>query len=120
MKQNGSFYADFANLIVQIYKLLFSMVCSLGGSGRMAVMARVLAAGSYSQNMAEEVGHLKLAAQYICRELREADEANLLDEEGHFQRHLNGHLWMAAPHRLKWCLWTERNNWSFEDRKNYA
>ena len=52
MKQNGSFYADFANFSVQIYKLLFSMVCSLGGSGRMAVMARVLAAGSYSQTMA--------------------------------------------------------------------
>lgn len=34
--------------------------------------------------MAEEVGHQKLAAQYICRELRDADEANLLDEEGSF------------------------------------
>ena len=34
--------------------------------------------------LAEEVGHLKLAAQYICRELCEADEANLLDEEGNF------------------------------------
>ncbi|KAL0376520.1 UNVERIFIED_CONTAM: hypothetical protein Scaly_0769600 [Sesamum calycinum] len=29
----------------------------------------------------EEVGHQKLAAQYIKRELGEADEANLLDEE---------------------------------------
>ncbi|XP_059632670.1 uncharacterized protein LOC132275239 isoform X2 [Cornus florida] len=48
------------------------MVCSLG-SGRMAAMARLLAA--------EEVGHHKLVAQYIHRELREADEANLLDEE---------------------------------------
>ncbi len=34
--------------------------------------------------MAEDVGHLKFAAQHICRELREANEANLLDEEGSF------------------------------------
>ncbi|CAK9145516.1 unnamed protein product [Ilex paraguariensis] len=47
----------------------------------MAAMARLLASGSVSQNVAEEVGHQKLAAQYILRELREADEANLLDEE---------------------------------------
>lgn len=32
--------------------------------------------------LAEEVGNQKLAAQYICRELRDADEANLVDEEG--------------------------------------
>lgn len=44
-------------------------------------MARLLAAGSFSQTIAEEVGNQKLAAQYIQRELREADEANLLDEE---------------------------------------
>ncbi|KAA8548523.1 hypothetical protein F0562_000210 [Nyssa sinensis] len=99
------------------------MVCPLG-SGRMAAMARLLAAGSFSQTIAgylgatnssleidmgsyavfteqkyldylyffnnsipsllrfaEEVGHQKLTAQYIQRELREADEANLLDEE---------------------------------------
>lgn len=30
----------------------------------------------------EEAGHQKLAANLICRELREADEPNLLDEEG--------------------------------------
>ncbi|XWS08652.1 hypothetical protein CRYUN_Cryun40dG0019900 [Craigia yunnanensis] len=56
------------------------MVCSLG-SGRMAVMARLLEAGSISLNIAEEVGNQKLAAQYIYRELHGADEANLLDEE---------------------------------------
>ncbi|KAG5554923.1 hypothetical protein RHGRI_012471 [Rhododendron griersonianum] len=56
------------------------MVCSLG-SGRMAVMARLLAAGSFSQTIAEEVCYQKLPTQYIQTELREADEANLLDEE---------------------------------------
>ncbi|KAK4586861.1 hypothetical protein RGQ29_023863 [Quercus rubra] len=76
------------------------MVCSLGGSGRMAVMARVLAAGSYSQTMAEEVGHLKLAAQSICRELREADEANLLDEE---DMHVFGLKPMSEPLHLVCC-----------------
>lgn len=35
-----------------------------------------------SSLLAEEVGNKKLAAQYIYRELHEADEANLLDEEG--------------------------------------
>ena len=30
----------------------------------------------------EEVGHQKLASEFICRELRDADEANLIDEEG--------------------------------------
>lgn len=30
----------------------------------------------------EEIGHQKAAAEYVRRELREADEANLLDEEG--------------------------------------
>ncbi|XP_057959442.1 uncharacterized protein LOC131151944 isoform X3 [Malania oleifera] len=56
------------------------MVCSVG-SRRMAAMARILATGSFSQTAVEEVCHQKLAAQYIQRELREADEANLLDEE---------------------------------------
>lgn len=41
----------FGSFSVQIFKLLFSMVCSIG-SGRMAVMARLLAAGSCSQTMA--------------------------------------------------------------------
>ncbi|CAK9159759.1 unnamed protein product [Ilex paraguariensis] len=47
----------------------------------MAAMARLLEAGSVSQTIADGVGHPKLAAQYILRELREADEANLVDEE---------------------------------------
>ncbi|XP_057758124.1 uncharacterized protein LOC130977120 isoform X2 [Arachis stenosperma] len=54
------------------------MVCSLG-IGRMEVMAKFLAAGSFSQTIADDFG--RSAAEYICRELREADEANLLDEE---------------------------------------
>ncbi|XP_073312333.1 uncharacterized protein [Primulina huaijiensis] len=56
------------------------MVCPLGG-GRMAALVRLHAAGSVSQNVKEEAGKRKLAAQYIQRELCEADEANLLDEE---------------------------------------
>ncbi|KAJ0034647.1 hypothetical protein Pint_25028 [Pistacia integerrima] len=59
------------------------MVCSVG-SGRMAVMARLLEVGRFSPNRADEVTHQKLAAQNIYRELRQADEANLLDEEGDF------------------------------------
>ncbi|XP_058210038.1 uncharacterized protein LOC131322657 isoform X1 [Rhododendron vialii] len=65
---------------VEIEVIVVLMVCSLG-SGRMAVMARLLAAGSFSQTIAEEVGFQKLPTQYIQTELREADEANLLDEE---------------------------------------
>ncbi|MED6182087.1 hypothetical protein PIB30_025323 [Stylosanthes scabra] len=57
----------------------FSMVCSLG-IRRMEVMARFLAAGSFSQSIADDFG--RSAAEYICRELHESDEANLLDEEG--------------------------------------
>ncbi|OMO98393.1 hypothetical protein COLO4_13933 [Corchorus olitorius] len=56
------------------------MVCSLG-SGRMAVMAGLLEAGSITPNVAEDVCNQKLAAQYIYKELRGADEANLLDED---------------------------------------
>ncbi|KAM7488211.1 hypothetical protein LguiB_025695 [Lonicera macranthoides] len=59
------------------------MVCSLG-SRRMAAMARLLAAGGVSQTIAEDVAHWNLATKYIQRELREADEANLLDEEGKY------------------------------------
>ncbi|CAN1854009.1 hypothetical protein LINPERHAP1_LOCUS41196 [Linum perenne] len=56
------------------------MVCSVG-NGRMAVMARILAAGSVSNNVPEETDQQKLAAQWMYRELREADEANLLNAE---------------------------------------
>ncbi|XP_057489220.1 uncharacterized protein LOC130775123 isoform X4 [Actinidia eriantha] len=79
--------------------ILFMMVCSLG-NGRMAAMARLLAAGSFSQNIAEEVGNQKLAAQYIQRELREADEANLLDEE---DMHVFGLEPMTDPLHLVCC-----------------
>ncbi|XWS14007.1 hypothetical protein CRYUN_Cryun36dG0087300 [Craigia yunnanensis] len=75
------------------------MVCSLG-SGRMAVMARLLEAGSISPNIAEEVGNQKLAAQYIYRELRGADEANLLDEE---DMHVFGLKPLADPLHLVCC-----------------
>ncbi|KAF5452392.1 hypothetical protein F2P56_027396 [Juglans regia] len=75
------------------------MVCSLG-SGRMAAMERLLVAGSFSQTMADEVGHRKLSAQYICRELCEADEANLLDEE---DMHVFGLKPMAEPLQLVCC-----------------
>ncbi|WRX19710.1 hypothetical protein QQP08_012197 [Theobroma cacao] len=73
------------------------MVCSLG-SGRMAVMARLLEAGSISS--AEEVSNKKLAAQYIYRELRGADEANLIDEE---DMHVFGLKPMADPLHLVCC-----------------
>ena len=33
---------------------------------------------------AEEAGHQKLASEFLCRELRDADEANLIDEEGFY------------------------------------
>ncbi|XXG54232.1 hypothetical protein AAC387_Pa03g2172 [Persea americana] len=56
------------------------MVCTLG-RGRMAVMARLLTSGNFPEATAEEVKHEKLAAQSIYRELHEADEANLLEEE---------------------------------------
>ncbi|XVF38631.1 hypothetical protein REPUB_Repub20aG0118900 [Reevesia pubescens] len=75
------------------------MVCSLG-SGRMTVMARLLEAGSISPKIAEEVGNQKLAAQYIYRELRGADEANLLDEE---DMHVFGLKPMADPLNLVCC-----------------
>ncbi|PON80277.1 hypothetical protein PanWU01x14_007270 [Parasponia andersonii] len=75
------------------------MVCSLG-SGRMAVMARLLAAGNFSRNLTEEVGHQKLAANLICRELSEADEPNLLDEE---DMHVFGLKPMADPLHLVCC-----------------
>ncbi|KAE9591410.1 hypothetical protein Lalb_Chr20g0118171 [Lupinus albus] len=57
------------------------MVCSFG-SGRMEVMARLLASGTFSQNVADDFTRQKYAAGYICTELLEADEANSLDVEG--------------------------------------
>ncbi|XP_062108553.1 uncharacterized protein LOC133819349 isoform X2 [Humulus lupulus] len=75
------------------------MVCSLG-SGRMAVMARLLAARSFSLSVAEEVGNQKLAAKLACKELREADEPNLLDEE---DMHIFGLMPMSDPLHLVCC-----------------
>ncbi|KAM1720315.1 hypothetical protein ACFX12_022008 [Malus domestica] len=75
------------------------MVCSLG-SGRMAVMARLLAGGTVSQSITEDVGHQKFAAQIICRELSEANEANLLDEE---DMHVFGLKPMDDPLHLVCC-----------------
>ncbi|KAL8161941.1 hypothetical protein V2J09_013430 [Rumex salicifolius] len=51
------------------------------GSVKMAVMARSLCGGRVSQNIAEESGRQKRVSQYVHKQLREADEANLLDEK---------------------------------------
>uniref|UniRef100_M1APY3 Uncharacterized protein n=1 Tax=Solanum tuberosum TaxID=4113 RepID=M1APY3_SOLTU len=48
----------------------------------MEALTRFLVAGNIQRTASEEEGRHKLAAQYIQRELREADEANLIDEEG--------------------------------------
>ncbi|KAL8047742.1 hypothetical protein ABFX02_07G020300 [Erythranthe guttata] len=75
------------------------MVCSIG-SGKMTALAGLLDAGSISQTVTEDVGHQKVAAQYLRRELQEADEANLLDEE---DMHIFG-LWpMTDPLFLVCC-----------------
>ncbi|XP_038689626.1 uncharacterized protein LOC119988527 isoform X2 [Tripterygium wilfordii] len=74
------------------------MVFSLG-SGRMAVMARNLA-GNISKTISEEVGHQKSGAQYICRELCDADQPNLLDEE---DMHVFGLRPIADPLHLVCC-----------------
>ncbi|XP_047946744.1 uncharacterized protein LOC125193070 isoform X2 [Salvia hispanica] len=47
----------------------------------MTALARLVDAGSVSRAATEEVSFQKLAAQSIGRELRDADEANLIDEE---------------------------------------
>ncbi|XP_004134183.1 uncharacterized protein LOC101217479 isoform X3 [Cucumis sativus] len=79
------------------------MVFSVG-NGRMAVMTRLLAAGSFSRTIAgksrEEVGHQKFASEFICRELRDADEANLIDEE---DMHVFGLKPMVDPLNLVCC-----------------
>ncbi|XP_043721646.1 uncharacterized protein LOC122669071 isoform X5 [Telopea speciosissima] len=63
---------------------LVSMVCALG-KWRMAAMVRLLETGNFSEitadSLPEEASREKLAVQSIHRELREADEANLLEEE---------------------------------------
>ncbi|KAL0548328.1 hypothetical protein IC582_012776 [Cucumis melo] len=79
------------------------MVFSVG-NGRMAVMTRLMAAGSFSRTIAgksrEEVGQQKFASEFICRELRDADEANLIDEE---DMHVFGLKPMVDPLNLVCC-----------------
>ncbi|XP_048136156.1 uncharacterized protein LOC115748457 isoform X4 [Rhodamnia argentea] len=75
------------------------MVCPVG-SGKMAVLARVLAGGSFSNTAEKEVSHQKLLAQHIFKEFREADEANLLDEE---DMHVYGLKPMADQLHLVCC-----------------
>ncbi|XP_010548911.1 PREDICTED: uncharacterized protein LOC104820236 isoform X2 [Tarenaya hassleriana] len=75
------------------------MVCSVG-SGRMAVMARLLEARSFTQNVEEYIGNQKLVAQYIRKEIVEADEPNLLDEE---DMHMFGLKPMEDPLQLIYC-----------------
>eukprot|EP00268_Persea_americana_P024428 TRINITY_DN2384_c0_g3_i2.p1 TRINITY_DN2384_c0_g3~~TRINITY_DN2384_c0_g3_i2.p1 ORF type:complete len:392 (+),score=90.83 TRINITY_DN2384_c0_g3_i2:292-1467(+) len=59
---------------------MVSTVSSLGRE-RMAALARLLVLGGFPEATAEEANIEKLAIQSICRELHEADEANLLNEE---------------------------------------
>ncbi|KAF3619733.1 putative ethylene-responsive transcription factor-like [Capsicum annuum] len=75
------------------------MVCPLG-SGRMEALTRLFVAGNIQQTASEEVGCHKLAAQYIQKELREADEANLIDEE---DMHVFGLRPLTDPLHLVCC-----------------
>nr|XP_004503940.1 uncharacterized protein LOC101491263 isoform X2 [Cicer arietinum] len=75
------------------------MVCS-PGSGRMEVMARVLAAGSFSQTVADDFARQKSASEYIYRQLRDADESNLLTEE---DMQVYGERPMTDPLQLVCC-----------------
>ncbi|KAK6803552.1 hypothetical protein RDI58_001336 [Solanum bulbocastanum] len=75
------------------------MVCPLG-SGRMEALTRFLVAGNIQRTASEEAGRHKLAAQYIQRELREADEANLIDEE---DMHVFGLRPLTDPLHLVCC-----------------
>lgn len=66
----------------------------------METLTRFLVAGNIQQTASEEAGHHKLAAQYIQRELREADEANLIDEE---DMHVFGLRPLTDPLHLVCC-----------------
>ncbi|KAI5447431.1 uncharacterized protein LOC127079173 isoform X1 [Lathyrus oleraceus] len=71
------------------------------GSGRMEAMPRPMAAGGFSQTVAEDdYARQKSAAAYIYRQLREADEANLLSEE---DMHVFGERPMTDPLKLVRC-----------------
>ncbi|KAI5650666.1 hypothetical protein M9H77_36671 [Catharanthus roseus] len=56
------------------------MVCTLV-RGRMAALARLLMSGNISKPIADDFDRQKLVMQYIHRELHEANEANLIDEQ---------------------------------------
>ncbi|XP_051127557.1 uncharacterized protein LOC127249008 [Andrographis paniculata] len=75
------------------------MVCPIW-SGEMTALSRVRDAGNILQTLTGEAGHQKLAAQYLRRELQEAEEANLLDEE---DMHIFGLRPMTDPLDLVCC-----------------
>ncbi|KAL8524909.1 hypothetical protein ACS0TY_014507 [Phlomoides rotata] len=75
------------------------MVCAIG-RGKMTALERLLDAGSVLQTATEEAGHQRLAVQYAGRELQNADEANLLDEE---DMHIFGSRPMTDPLDLVRC-----------------
>lgn len=56
------------------------MVCAIG-SERMAALTRLLTSGNVSESAADDFGRQKLAVEYIHRQLHEANEANLIDEQ---------------------------------------
>ncbi|KAK4379974.1 hypothetical protein RND71_001836 [Anisodus tanguticus] len=64
----------------------------------MEALTRLLVAGNIQQTASEEAGRHKLAAQYIQRELREAGEANFIDEE---DMHIFGLRPLSDPLHLK-------------------
>jgi hypothetical protein len=64
---------------------LFSMLPKTlheGGKGHMASMEKLLASGFPVEITAEEAAQEKAAVKTVQREMDEADEANLLEEEG--------------------------------------
>ncbi|XP_058082314.1 uncharacterized protein LOC131230412 isoform X2 [Magnolia sinica] len=75
------------------------MVCTLG-RGRMAAMARLLAAGNFPETTKEELNDEKIAAQAIYKELHEANEANLLEEE---DMHVFDFMPLTDPLHLVCC-----------------
>ncbi|KAL3626149.1 hypothetical protein CASFOL_029698 [Castilleja foliolosa] len=109
-------FEQFGRVLGDLFQFL--MVCSFG-SVKMKALPRLLEAGSVPQNLMGkevagdadvflrrnshskvEIGHQKLAAQYIRREIQEADEANLLDEE---DMHIFGLRPMTDPLNLVCC-----------------
>lgn len=66
----------------------------------MEALTRFLVAANIQRTASEEAGRHKLAAQYIKRELRDADEANLIDEE---DMHVFGLRPLTDPLHLVCC-----------------